>query len=154
VPRRRNPPADADGSGIISRVIRACGSAVRERYGNLCGIGKETAFKHPEQGRQAAGQAPMRSQLRVDFPLHGRGRGFESLIAHQQETTLYLRKRVEGLLRRPKRSWQHSSTPLSAPSDQRTPRPRTRRPKKSSCSTRPPVVVQATALCLQHRAGT
>jgi hypothetical protein len=22
--------------------------------------------------------------LRVDFPLHGRGRGFESLIAHQQ----------------------------------------------------------------------
>jgi hypothetical protein len=34
----------------------------------------------------------------VDYPLHGRGRGFESLIAHQQETALYLRKRVEGLL--------------------------------------------------------
>jgi hypothetical protein len=31
--------------------IGACGSAVRERYGNLYGIGKEMAFMYSEQGR-------------------------------------------------------------------------------------------------------
>ena len=39
---------DADRLGIIRDVVRACDSAVRERYGNLYGIGKEMAFRHPD----------------------------------------------------------------------------------------------------------